>query len=55
MKLTTEQKFFLKKIELSGKEMSREQLEKERLELATLLLQKDNMYRAMLLEGAGIL
>jgi hypothetical protein len=29
--------------------------QKERLELAILMLQKDNMYKAMLLEGAGIL
>jgi hypothetical protein len=53
--LTTEQEFFLKTIEVSVPQMSREQLEREFISLSKLIIQKDNMYKAMLLEGAGIL
>jgi hypothetical protein len=53
--LTLDQEFFLKSIELSVPQMSREQLEQEFISLSKLIIQKDNFYKAMLLEGAGIL
>jgi hypothetical protein len=54
-KLTIEQEFFLEKVKIEVKSKTKEQLEKDLVDLATMMLQKENMYRTMLLTGAGIL
>jgi hypothetical protein len=53
MNFTLEQQFLLKSFEINIKEMSKEQLEIELYKLCELMIIKENMYKTMLLEGAG--
>jgi Phycobilisome degradation protein nblA len=54
-KLTVEQEFFVQKIKLGAKGKTKEQLEKDIIDLTIMMIKKDNMYREMLLTGAGII
>jgi hypothetical protein len=55
MKLTTEQEFFIEAVKHQIKTMPREQLEAEFVRMLQVAMEKEETYRAMILESAGIL